>query len=142
MRPLNCSLPGSSVHGLFQARVLEWVDISHKCRILDPNPDQGVRNLHINKIPGRFKGTSDTERGCSGMHIGIVTAGAPSCRRRPTDNTCTQVLPGALVGPGAPGRLFKTHLGHSCFFPFRPSWGPTAAPPPPLPSLVVCFLTA
>ena len=22
--PMNCSLPGSSVHGIFQARVLEW----------------------------------------------------------------------------------------------------------------------
>ena len=22
--PMDCSLPGSSVHGLFQARVLEW----------------------------------------------------------------------------------------------------------------------
>ena len=22
--PINCSLPGSSVHGIFQARVLEW----------------------------------------------------------------------------------------------------------------------
>jgi len=22
--PVNCSLPGSSVHGIFQARVLEW----------------------------------------------------------------------------------------------------------------------
>ena len=25
--PMDCSLPGSSVHGIFQARVLEWVDI-------------------------------------------------------------------------------------------------------------------
>ena len=25
---MDCSLPGSSVHGIFQARVLEWVDIS------------------------------------------------------------------------------------------------------------------
>ena len=25
---MNCSLPGSSVHGIFQARVLEWVAIS------------------------------------------------------------------------------------------------------------------
>ena len=24
--PLDCSLPGSSVHGIFQARILEWVD--------------------------------------------------------------------------------------------------------------------
>ena len=26
--PLDCSLPGSSVHGIFQARMLEWVGIS------------------------------------------------------------------------------------------------------------------
>ena len=26
--PMDCSLPGSSVHGIFQARVLEWVAIS------------------------------------------------------------------------------------------------------------------
>ena len=25
--PMYCSLPGSSVHGIFQARVLEWVAI-------------------------------------------------------------------------------------------------------------------
>ena len=26
--PMDCSLPGSSVHGIFQARVLEWGAIS------------------------------------------------------------------------------------------------------------------
>ena len=26
--PVDCSLPGSSVHGIFLARVLEWVAIS------------------------------------------------------------------------------------------------------------------
>ena len=25
--PMDCSLPGSSTHGIFQARVLEWVAI-------------------------------------------------------------------------------------------------------------------
>ena len=25
--PMDCSLPGSSIHGIFQARVLEWVAI-------------------------------------------------------------------------------------------------------------------
>ena len=29
--PMGCSLPGSSVHGIFQARILEWVAISF-CR--------------------------------------------------------------------------------------------------------------
>ena len=26
--PMDCSLPDSSVHGIFQARILEWVAIS------------------------------------------------------------------------------------------------------------------
>ena len=26
--PMDCSLPGSSVHGIFQASILEWVAIS------------------------------------------------------------------------------------------------------------------
>ena len=26
--PMDCSLPGSSIHGIFQARTLEWVAIS------------------------------------------------------------------------------------------------------------------
>ena len=26
--PVDCSLPGSSVHGIFQAKVLEWVAIA------------------------------------------------------------------------------------------------------------------
>ena len=30
--PMDCSLPGSSIHGIFQARVLEWVAISFSKR--------------------------------------------------------------------------------------------------------------
>ena len=26
--PMDCSLPGSSIHGIFQARIMEWVSIS------------------------------------------------------------------------------------------------------------------
>ena len=31
--PMDCSLPGSSIHGIFQARVLEWVAIAFSERI-------------------------------------------------------------------------------------------------------------
>ena len=31
--PMDCSLPGSSVHGIFQARVLEWVAIAFSGKI-------------------------------------------------------------------------------------------------------------
>ena len=26
--PIDCSLPASSIHGIFQARILEWVGVS------------------------------------------------------------------------------------------------------------------
>ena len=32
--PLDCSPPGSSVHGIFQARVLEWVAISFSMSLM------------------------------------------------------------------------------------------------------------
>ena len=28
--PMDCSLPGSSVHGILQARILEWVALSSR----------------------------------------------------------------------------------------------------------------
>ena len=32
--PMDCSLPGSSVHGIFQARVLEWGAIAFSDAVL------------------------------------------------------------------------------------------------------------
>ena len=34
--PMNCSLPGSSVHGIFQARVVEWVRLLAKTFFWQP----------------------------------------------------------------------------------------------------------
>ena len=34
--PMDCSLPGSSVHGIFQARILEWVAVSYSRRSSRP----------------------------------------------------------------------------------------------------------
>ena len=36
--PMDCSPPGSSVHGIFQARILEWVAISSSRGFFRPNP--------------------------------------------------------------------------------------------------------
>ena len=33
--PMDCSLPGSSIHGIFQARVLEWGAITFNSRKLE-----------------------------------------------------------------------------------------------------------
>ena len=32
--PMDCNLPGSSVHGIFQARVLEWGAIAQTFKLL------------------------------------------------------------------------------------------------------------
>ena len=37
--PMNCSLPGSSVHGIFQARILEWVAIPFSRNLSHPGMD-------------------------------------------------------------------------------------------------------
>ena len=34
--PMDCSLSGSSVHGIFQARILDWVAISFSRDLPDP----------------------------------------------------------------------------------------------------------
>ena len=39
--PGDCSLPGSSVHGVFQARILDWVAISYSKLSLCFLPDTG-----------------------------------------------------------------------------------------------------
>ena len=43
--PMNCSLPGSSVHGIFQARVLEWVAIAFSKTVV--YPDMRVLFVHM-----------------------------------------------------------------------------------------------
>ena len=43
--PMGCSLPGSSVHGIFQARVLEWVAIAFSRR--SSRPRNRTRVSHI-----------------------------------------------------------------------------------------------
>ena len=42
---MDCSLPGSSVHGIFQAMVLEWIAISFSSR--SSQPRDGTQVSHI-----------------------------------------------------------------------------------------------
>ena len=32
--PMDCTLPGSSIHGIFQTRVLEWVAIAFSIQLI------------------------------------------------------------------------------------------------------------
>ena len=44
--PMDCNSPGSSVHGIFQARILVWVAISHSRGIFQTQES----NLHLRHL--------------------------------------------------------------------------------------------
>ena len=43
---MRCSLPGSSVHGIFQARVLEWVAVVFSAQLTLAVQNRGQAALH------------------------------------------------------------------------------------------------
>ena len=68
--PMDCSLPGSSSHGIFQARVLEWGAIVH------------LKSGWVSELPGEiFKAQSlrlhtiPTESGCGNLSDFLTVLG-------------------------------------------------------------------
>ena len=63
--PVDCSLPGSSIHGIFQARVLEWVAIAFS--FLRPclfkafhfHALEKEMAIHSSVLAGRIPGTGE-----------------------------------------------------------------------------------
>ena len=54
--PMDYSLPGSSVHGIFQARVLEWVAISFSRGSSQPRDRSGFPELQADALPSEPPG--------------------------------------------------------------------------------------
>ena len=54
--PMDCSPPGSSIHRIFQARVLEWVAISFSNRVLVRIVEtvEGKRKLGVDLSPAEL----------------------------------------------------------------------------------------
>ena len=70
--PMDCSLPGSSVHEILQARTLEWVTLPSSGDLPDPGIDPV--SLTSPALAGRFptssatlKEAERTERWCLGF---------------------------------------------------------------------------
>ena len=56
--PMDYSLPGSSVHGILQARILEWVAMSSSRGLPDPGVEPA--SLMPPALAGRFFTTNTT----------------------------------------------------------------------------------
>ena len=72
--PMDCSLPGSSIHGIFQARVLEWGAIAFS-EIEDYNP--GIASQKTLRTVLSIKGQSTVMYGfetvCCTLNDGLLT---------------------------------------------------------------------
>ena len=75
--PMDCSLPGSSVHGIFQARVLEWLAMAFSA-VLDTSISAAMSN------PTRASQVALVVKNSSATSGGIRDAGSiPESGRSP-----------------------------------------------------------
>ena len=69
--PVDCSLPGSSVHGIRQARILEWVAMPISRAL--PNPGIKLESLTSSAKAGRFFTTSATWEAPTRYHLTAIS---------------------------------------------------------------------
>ena len=55
--PVDCSPPGSSVHGILQARILEWVAISSPGDFPNPGIEPESPALQVDSLPLSHQGS-------------------------------------------------------------------------------------
>ena len=53
---MDCSPPGSSAHGIFQARILERVAISFSRGLPNPGVEPGFPTLQVDSLPSEPPG--------------------------------------------------------------------------------------
>ena len=51
--PMDCSLPGSFVHGILQARILEWVAMSFSRQSSKPRDQPHISYVYLSTFIGR-----------------------------------------------------------------------------------------
>ena len=72
---MDCSLPGSSVHGILQARILEWSAISFSNSYVESNfksDTNEVIDKAVTDIANKFMATRwETWRGGINQEVGI-----------------------------------------------------------------------
>ena len=69
--PMDCSLPGSSIHGIFQARVLEWIAISFSMGSSWPRD-----RTQVSRIAGRRFSVWATREALAQHHFWVVLIGS------------------------------------------------------------------
>ena len=56
---MDCSPPGSSVHGIFQARILEWIAFPSPGDLPDPEINSGSTAVQAGSLPTEPTGSPE-----------------------------------------------------------------------------------
>ena len=54
--PMDCSPPGSSIHGIFRATVLEWIAYPSPADLSNPRIESGSPALQTDSLPTELSG--------------------------------------------------------------------------------------
>ena len=128
---MDCSPPGSSIHGMFQARVLEWVAISFSRGSSRPTDRTGSPALQADVLPSKPPGTKVVyiiRNGTKQHHVPTDEDDVPALPQRRTrfpQISCwvTHITEIVLKFPmrTRPSALFSTATGpcfcHSSYLP-------------------------
>ena len=57
--PMDCSPSGSSVHGILQARILEWIAIPFSRDLPNPGIKLGFPALQVDSLPSKPPGSAE-----------------------------------------------------------------------------------
>ena len=107
--PMDCSLPGSSVHGILQARILEWVAISFSRGSSPPRDWTQVSRIASRFLPSEPPiGTKKSESfsGKKRSHTGFLcpySLAQHPCGKAPMDQSCAALREHSCIAALHPG---------------------------------------
>ena len=95
--PTNCSLPGSSVQGIFQARILEWVASSYSRKSFRPRDQTHLSCISRGSlyILGFARGLDGKESACNAGDLGLI----PGLGRSPGEGNGNPLQYSCLENP-------------------------------------------
>ena len=70
--PVNCNLPGSSVGGIFQARVLQWIAISFSRESSPQGTEPGSPALQADALPSEPPGKPTTMQNITAKNVHVL----------------------------------------------------------------------
>ena len=83
---MDYSPPGSSVHGILQARILEWVAISSSGDLPDPGIEPGSSSLQADSLPSEPPGKPINEDRLKGKSKALFDQLCQACPTEQSDS--------------------------------------------------------